>query len=213
VARIINLTFHGIGPEQRRLDPGEAAVWMSVDRFRSVLDAVADRDDVRITFDDGNESDVEHALPALRDRGLTATFFIVAGRLGQPGFVDERAVTRLVDAGMTIGSHGMRHAPWRGLTPAELEAEITEARDRIATVSGTPVTEAACPFGSYERRSLRALRAAGFHHVFTSDGGPCASDAWLQARTSITEHSRLDAILSASPSLTQRAKRAIKRWR
>ena len=55
------------------------------------------------------------ALPALRERGLTATFFVVAGRLGEPGFLDERGVRALADAGMAIGCHGMRHRPWRGL--------------------------------------------------------------------------------------------------
>ena len=41
-------------------------MWLDPDRFLRVLDSVVGRDDVRITFDDGNASDVEHALPALR---------------------------------------------------------------------------------------------------------------------------------------------------
>jgi hypothetical protein len=41
-------------------------VWVSRERLDAVLDSVAGRDDVRITFDDGNASDVVHALPALR---------------------------------------------------------------------------------------------------------------------------------------------------
>ena len=86
--RSINLTFHGIGEPPRALDPGEENVWVAHDRFVALLDSVVGRDDVRITFDDGNASDVEHALPALVDRELDATFFVVAGRLGEPTFVD-----------------------------------------------------------------------------------------------------------------------------
>ena len=78
--RSINLTFHGIGEPQRPLETNEAAVWVSRDRFLSLLDAVVGREDVRITIDDGNASDVEQVLPALRERGLSATFFVVAGR-------------------------------------------------------------------------------------------------------------------------------------
>ena len=113
--RSINLTFHGIGDPGRRLDPGEQAVWVSRAQFLSLLACAEGREDVAITFDDGNASDLEHALPALRERGLRATFFVVAGRLGTPRFLDERGVRALAAAGMEIGCHGMSHPPWRGL--------------------------------------------------------------------------------------------------
>src|SRR5947209_4933290 len=100
------LTFHGVGSTDRQLDPGEADVWVDHHQFLALLDRVAGRDDVQITFDDGNASDLELGLPALSDRGLTATFFVVAGRLEAPGFLDEPDVRSLRDAGMQIGSHG-----------------------------------------------------------------------------------------------------------
>ena len=100
--RIINLTFHGIGEPERALEPGEEQVWLDSDQFQSALDSVVGRSDVRITFDDGNASDVEQALPGLRQRGLTATFFIVAGRLSEPGFLDDRGVRALAAAGITL---------------------------------------------------------------------------------------------------------------
>src|SRR4051812_48635435 len=112
--RCINLTFHGIGDAERALETGEAHVWTTRGRFLAILDAAAGRDDVRITFDDGNASDVSIALPALTARGLSATFFIVAGRLGTAGFLDEDGVRMLAAAGMDVGSHGMRHRPWGG---------------------------------------------------------------------------------------------------
>ena len=112
--RSINLTFHGIGEPPRALDPGEENVWVAHDRFVALLDSVAGREDVRITFDDGNASDVEQALPALVDRELDATFFVVAGRLGEPTFLDATGVRELAAAGMGIGCHGMRHRPVAG---------------------------------------------------------------------------------------------------
>ena len=39
---------------------------------------------VAITFDDGGRDCLEHAVPALVQRGYTATFFIVAGAVGGP---------------------------------------------------------------------------------------------------------------------------------
>jgi peptidoglycan/xylan/chitin deacetylase (PgdA/CDA1 family) len=214
--RTINLTFHGIGAHERRLDHGEGDVWLSRERFESVLDAVAGRDDVRITFDDGNASDLELALPALRRRGLTGTFFVVAGRLGAPGFVDADGVRELADAGMAIGCHGMNHRPWRKLDDAALDEELVEARARLERIVGRPVTAAACPFGSYDRRVLRALRRSGYRTVYTSDGGTATPRGWLQPRTTVRpDHGPelVGRIAAANGTLRRRAKLTVKRWR
>ena len=219
---MVNLTFHGIGVPPRPLDEGEADVWITREHFAAVLDAVADRPGVRLTFDDGNASDLEVALPELRRRGLAATFFVVAGRLGAPGFLDEDGVRELAASGMAVGSHGMRHRPWRRLDPETLGEELVEARRRLEDVVGRPVAEAACPFGAYDRRTLRGLRRAGYERVFTSDRGTATRDGWLQARNTIhadadaggDASAELDDLLGASgPTLGRRVKLAAKRWR
>jgi peptidoglycan/xylan/chitin deacetylase (PgdA/CDA1 family) len=218
--RAINLTFHGVGEPTRRLDPGETDVWVSRERFLSLLDSVEDRRHVRISFDDGNASDVEHALPALRERGLRAIFFVVAGRLGTPGFIDAAAVKELAAAGMEIGCHGMRHRAWRGLDDGALRQELVDAKAILEGVVERPVTQAACPFGSYDRRVLRMLRRSGYHHAYTSDRGTARSGDFLQPRNSVGPHDEaclLDRIASLeSPSyraLPRRAKLVVKRWR
>ena len=114
-ANIVNLTVHGIGRPRRALDPGEDESWVTVEQFEQVLDAVVGIANVRMTFDGGNASDVEIALPRLLERRLTAEFFVLAGCLGERGRVDRDGVHELVDAGMTIGSHGWSHSDWRRL--------------------------------------------------------------------------------------------------
>jgi peptidoglycan/xylan/chitin deacetylase (PgdA/CDA1 family) len=218
--RQINLTFHGIGEPGRPLDPGEELFWLEENEFESALDSVARRNDVQITFDDGNASDLELALPQLRRRGLTATFFVVAGRLGAPGFLDESAVRALADAGMGIGCHGMRHRPWRRLDRPALWEEVVEARRMLERVVDHRVTEAACPFGSYDRRVLRFLRAHGYHRAFTSDTGMTRSGDWIQARNSVRSGDGpglIERVLAAERSthrvVRRRLKLAAKRWR
>jgi peptidoglycan/xylan/chitin deacetylase (PgdA/CDA1 family) len=214
--QIINLTFHGIGDPPRELDPGEDAVWIGRDRYEAVLDEVRDRDDVRITFDDGNVSDLEIGLPALVDRGLTATFFVVAGRLDAPGFLAASHLRELAAAGMAVGSHGLRHVAWRGLDGNALDAELTEARDLLQDALGVPVREAACPFGAYDRRVVSGLRRRGYRHAYTSDRGAARPGQWLQARNTVTETGGADlATLAARrpPALLPTLKRFAKRWR
>jgi peptidoglycan/xylan/chitin deacetylase (PgdA/CDA1 family) len=218
--RAINLTFHGLGEPGRPLEPGEAEVWLGTDEFEFVLDSVSGRDDVRISFDDGNASDVSQALPALEQRGLTATFFVVAGRLRVPGFLDEAGLRTLTAEGMSVGCHGMRHRPWRGLGAAELHEELVDAKDLLEDIVARPVTEASCPFGAYDRRVLRTLRRSGYRHVYTSDRGTARPGHWLQARNTVHRGDRpgiVDRVLSdeRAPSelARRRAKRVAKRWR
>jgi peptidoglycan/xylan/chitin deacetylase (PgdA/CDA1 family) len=182
---VVNITVHGIGPTCRTLDPGEDGTWVSVEQFEQVLDAAIGREDVRITFDDGNASDVEIGLPRLVERGLTAQFFVLAGEFGKPGRVDIDGVRALLAAGMSVGSHGWAHRDWRRITEEQAQEEIGEANRVIGEVTGTPVTAVAVPFGSYDRIVLARLRKAGVRRVYTSDGGRAQDDQWLQARNSI----------------------------
>jgi peptidoglycan/xylan/chitin deacetylase (PgdA/CDA1 family) len=181
---VFNLCFHGIGVPRRELEPDESQFWVEVDQFDELLGAVSRYPFIRITFDDGNASDVEHALPALLRHKLTATFFVVAGRLDEPGSLSSDDVRALAAAGMTIGSHGLAHRPWRSTNDHDLEAEMSAA-SVIAGVTHTPIREAACPFGSYDRRVLGALRRHGFGRVYTVDEGHARSTAWLQSRYTI----------------------------
>jgi peptidoglycan/xylan/chitin deacetylase (PgdA/CDA1 family) len=193
---------------------------LDLDSFASVLDSVVGRPDVRITFDDGNASDVVHALPALQRRGLKATFFVVAGRLGAPGFLDDTGVRALVDGGMNIGSHGMSHRRWRQLNDHALREELCVARRILEAIVERPVTEAACPFGSYDRRVLRFLRRHGYERVYTSDRGLARPEAWLQPRNSLesgdgagTVEQILSSEMTSPRALFRQPKLLAKRWR
>jgi peptidoglycan/xylan/chitin deacetylase (PgdA/CDA1 family) len=216
----INITFHGVGEAPRPLDPGEDAVWLGAEHFEAVLDEVGRRPGVQISFDDGNASDVRVALPALRRRGLRATFFVVAGRIGSEGFLGAQDIRDLVDAGMTIGCHGMGHRAWRKLGDGDLREELMASRRRLQEVVGRPVTQAACPFGAYDRRVLGALRSYGYERVFTSDGGDARTAGWLQPRNTIRKSDRADALkrelFTAEPAwatVARRSKRLVKQWR
>jgi hypothetical protein len=68
VSPVLNVCFHGIGSPRRELEPGEDEYWISVSAFHQILDAIAGRKDIRLSFDDGNISDVEVGLPALLER-------------------------------------------------------------------------------------------------------------------------------------------------
>jgi peptidoglycan/xylan/chitin deacetylase (PgdA/CDA1 family) len=182
---MINICFHGIGTPQREMEPGEDRYWISEDLFHAVLDEIRTWPEVRISFDDGNTSDVEIGLPALLERGLTADFFVLAARLQSAGSLDEKAVRQLHENGMTIGTHGMWHRPWRGMDAATRQDELVVARERLAEAAGVPVDRAACPLGRYDRQLIGHMRKLGYARVFTSDRRAARVNDWLQPRYSL----------------------------
>jgi peptidoglycan/xylan/chitin deacetylase (PgdA/CDA1 family) len=212
------VTFHGLGEPHRTLTEAERHIWLDTADFLTELDALAGRNDVRITFDDGNASDAAIALPALRDRGLTATFFVLAGFLGEPGYLDHAGILELIGNGMEVGSHGMRHRDWRRLDDDQLTVEIVEGRHRLQEVAGREIRLASCPFGSYDRRVLARLRQTrAYDHVFTSDGAVASPRAWLQPRSTLTRGrpGLANRLPTEDPRqrVVQRAKMMVKRCR
>jgi peptidoglycan/xylan/chitin deacetylase (PgdA/CDA1 family) len=216
--RVFILIFHGVGEPSRPLEPGEEKVWISVSSLRSVLDATATHPDLRLTFDDGNSSDRDVVLDELVERGLQATFFVVADRIGKPGFLGPDAVREMIAAGMSVQSHGVCHRAWRGLDRSALAHELNGSRVQIEDVTGQPVDEVAIPYCVYDRRVLRAVREAGYRRVYSCDRGAADPGAWLQPRNQISageDARKLDEILS--PTLGTRLeialKAPVKRWR
>jgi peptidoglycan/xylan/chitin deacetylase (PgdA/CDA1 family) len=203
--------FHGLGPVPDRIDSAEREYWCARDKFTSILDSIdtfSQKIPIEITFDDGNISDALIALPALADRGLTASFFVCAGRIGIPGYLDSSAMNDIVSAGMEIGSHGWGHLDWRRVDDKTLDLEIDEARKKIAEVVGCAIDKVSIPFGSYDRRVLRRLRRSEIKTAFTSDGGRAPPIGWLLTReifrrstwdnTTLTEIAARSSYMSAT---------------
>ncbi len=213
------LTFHGLGDPPRAIGTAERDVWLPMTWFAAIVDALP-AVGIGLAFDDGNVSDLNHALGVLTARGRTARFFVLAGEIGAPGRLNAEQIAQLHAAGMTIGSHGLQHRDWRRLTSGELELELGLSRHRLAEIVDADVREAACPFGSYDRRVLAALRRAGYRRVYTSDGAGRSAESWLMPR--MTVHRRrplqhwLDLVADGScsrPGPATRGKRLLKRWR
>ena len=135
--RELILTFHGLG---ERIPPeataAERKVWVPVEWFEAIVGALP-HDGVALTFDDGNVSDYEHALEVLVRLGRRARFFVLAERVGTPGYLSESQISTLHAAGMTIGSHGLAHRDWRALPDDQLDGELAPGARRAAGSAGS----------------------------------------------------------------------------
>jgi len=209
------LTFHGIGRPQRQLEPNEAPFWVSTDRFVSILDRIVahpDRASIAITFDDSNSSDLSIAVPHLLRRGLRGAFFVLTGRLGQPGSLSGADVREIIACGMAVGSHGVTHRDWTSLDGPRLQHELVASRTALGEICRQPIEAAAIPFGRYNSMTIQALRAAGYRIAYSSDRGAVNPQAFLRPRTSIrsdTSNAELERILAGSLSPLRRIRRLV----
>lgn len=214
--RIIN--FHGIGKPRRELESGEAPFWLEMDSFCHLLDQIAEhpqRQELVLTFDDGNISDLELALPELLERDLRASFFVLAGRLGQPGSLTAADVRILAASGMAIGSHGTDHVDLTRLSRQGLMASLVNSRTVLEGICEGPVRSFAVPFGRYNARALRAIRKAGFDTVYTSDGGAARPGAFLRPRRSVRKDMwapEIARVLSGHLPPAKRLRRMASMW-
>jgi peptidoglycan/xylan/chitin deacetylase (PgdA/CDA1 family) len=182
------LMYHGLhsGPE----DPGVFDAVYSVEPrdFEMQLDWLADNDyrtarlrDLHspgepgrravITFDDGDISNLQVALPALIKRRMVAEFFVTADFVGRPGRLAPQDLRTLAEAGMSVQAHGCSHRYLSELTLAEVEEELSQSKYRLEAILDEPVTGLALPGGRGGERERTLALGLGYVDVLGSVPG------------------------------------------
>lgn len=124
---------------------------------------------VALTFDDGSETDLLVAAPALESCGFGATFYVTVGFLGRRGYMSEAQVRELSSRGFEVGCHSMTHPYLSDLKPADQAREIGEAKRRLEQIIGGPVHHFSCPGGRFDQRVVAAVKQAGYQTLATSE--------------------------------------------
>jgi peptidoglycan/xylan/chitin deacetylase (PgdA/CDA1 family) len=125
-------------------------------------------DGVALTFDDGpHPQGTPAVLEVLRERGATATFFLVGEQVERyPALVAE-----IVAAGHGVELHCFRHRNNLRLGPANFLEDAERARLSIEEAGGRAVTCYRPPYGIFSAATLRAVRQRGWHPVLWSRWG------------------------------------------
>ncbi len=139
---------------------------------------------VAITFDDGCETDLLAAAPLLQEFGFGATFYIVSGFIGQPGYLSPTQLRELAGMGFEIGCHSRTHPNLATLDAAGLHREIVVAKREIEDILSQPIKHFSCPRGFWSSAAAHAASDAGFVTMATSRIGfnHTASDPYRLAR-------------------------------
>jgi peptidoglycan/xylan/chitin deacetylase (PgdA/CDA1 family) len=228
------LMYHEIEAPDRRLNQsveGYVRYVVSESAFREQMKLIADsgfvghnvtgalgakepEKVVAITFDDGCETDLLVAAPILKEHSFGATFYIVAGLVGQPGYLSVSQLRALHEAGFEIGSHSMTHSYLKSLNSAQLRSEIFDSKDRLEQLIGNRVDHFSCPGGRWESRVSELAKEAGYRSVATSEIGlnSATTDPYRLTRIAVfrsTSESSFAAICRREGLAMRRLKSAV----
>ncbi|MCW2849960.1 MAG: polysaccharide deacetylase [Marmoricola sp.] len=132
------------------------------------LAGVSDRHHIALTFDDGpDRRTTPRFLELLENRGVTATFFLLAAHAEREPVL----VREMVDAGHELAVHGWAHDCLALRPPGSLRRELLRAREVIEDVSGTEVGWYRPPYGVMTGEGLHAAGRAGLQTVLWSSWG------------------------------------------
>jgi peptidoglycan/xylan/chitin deacetylase (PgdA/CDA1 family) len=132
---------------------------------------------VAVTFDDGLQAHHEVAFPILQRFRIPATFFVPTDYIGgvemsdpKLGYASARSlepgeITKLAQAGLSIGSHTCSHTIMTRLSPSQAEAEVLRSKEALEALTGSLVTLFAYPNGQrddFDETHQRLLQEAGY---------------------------------------------------
>jgi peptidoglycan/xylan/chitin deacetylase (PgdA/CDA1 family) len=156
-----------------------------------------------LTFDDGYEDNYTLLFPLLKQYGMTATIFYVAGRthndwdsaghdekaggLAPVPLLSTAQMLEMQGYGVEFGAHTMTHPH---LTQQPLEQarwEITESKRVLEERLGCGVQAFCYPYGDYNEDVMRLVAEAGYKVGVASDSGPLCihEDQWQVRRIGI----------------------------
>jgi len=191
----IVLMYHGIptgSPEDRyalradhflrHLDYLQKTGWHTLTMEDLVKGERIPERSVVLTFDDAYEDNFENAFQPLLERGMVATWFVVASELGgtavwldgkgkQRRLMSGEQIREMRNRGMEIGSHGYRHVRYSRLDPAQQLEEMATSKRILEELLEEDVKGFAFPYGDYDDSALLALGQAGYSYACTTRSG------------------------------------------
>lgn len=143
---------------------------------------------VGITFDDGYQNNLEHALPVLLRLGFSATCYAVSdpvdGRnawdesIGVPSkpLLTPAQMREWMQAGMDLGAHTRHHADLTTLERSQAWDEIAGCKHALEDITGREVRHFCYPYGRYTDEHVRIAREAGYITSTTTKRGRARPD-------------------------------------
>lgn len=155
---------------------------------------------VGITFDDGYQNNLTHALPVLVRHGFSSTCYAVSQLIGMTNAWDDELgipasplmsaeeLRQWVAGGQEVGGHTRHHVRLMQLDAATCRDEIGLCKPELEGATGAVVNHFCYPYGDYGPEHVIMAREAGFKTVTTTQRSRC------QAREDLLQLPRIPVL-------------------
>ena len=207
--RIPILMYHQIA------EPEENNLYLSPENFRSQLDWLDSHgftgismealyehwvlqkplpeNPIVLSFDDGYLPMYTEAMPRIREKGWSATFYMISDAVNNPAeFMSAEQLAEMCDSGMEIGSHTVHHSDLAIIDRERAAAELADSRAAIEAMTGRPCTAFCYPSGKYDDELAAMCAECGYHTAVTTQGGVAGVDSPLYLLPRIRISSGMD---------------------
>jgi len=154
---------------------------------------------VILTFDDGYSDFYTTALPILMSHDFTAEEYVVAGFVGQPGYMTAAQVREADRSGIEIGSHTVSHVNLATASLGAVRAQLSESKAFLEQLIGHPVVSFCYPSGKFNASVASQVAAAGYHDATTTWFGysHMLGDRYVWTRLRVSGGEPLDQVAAA----------------
>ena len=140
-----------------------------------------------ITFDDGFQNNLTHALPILKKFGFSATCYIISQNIGGVNYwdldkgipenplMDESEINEWIENGMEIGSHSQNHVRLAENDIETATKEITQSRLDLESQFNCSINHFCYPYGSHNDKIIEITKDAGYRTATTVNRGRAKS--------------------------------------
>lgn len=138
---------------------------------------------IGITFDDGYQNNLSHALPVLKRYGFSSTCYAVSSLAGQSNNWDAengvaskplmtaQQMREWISGGQEMGSHTAHHVNLNQVDRAIAKDEITQSKHELEAMTGVACRHFCYPYGQYDFEHTMMARTAGYESATTTEHG------------------------------------------
>ena len=160
---------------------------------------------IGLSFNDGYQDNLIHALPVLKAHGFTATCYIVSDLCGKYNEWDQgqgqpKAIMTAQEVrawhqnGMEVGCHTLTHSRLTKCNQAEAKRQINLSKQQLENMISSRITSFCYPYGSNNQTIRELVEAAGFEHALDIKKGLSGNPAQNYCIPRITIQNRTHTI-------------------
>lgn len=150
--------------------------WLSANAFNAkrindLKGHDCEKNDIVITFDDGDLSNYTVAFQLLAEKNFSAEFFITTDRIGTKRSMSKAHLREMAESGMSIQSHTVSHRFLSDLTSKDIEFELKHSKETLEDITGHAVNGIALPGGRGNKEVSTIAFKLGYETICDSRMG------------------------------------------